>query len=279
MNFLIVSKFNKNKKFKELNSLLTILNKNKHYSNVIYFDEIEKFYNELSKNNKKYDMLISLGGDGTILKSARIARKLKMPILGINVGTIGFLTSINGIKNLKYYIERIEKKDYLFEERSMLKIDVLRKNEIIFSTCAVNEATITTSNLIKMGKYELYLGNENQMFNEYRADGLIVSSPTGSTGHSMSAGGPIVAPDVACFIITAICPHSFNQRSIIINDKKLVLVKIKNDNQIVDIDGRVENELIKNDIVKISKLNEKIKYITFEDNHFINNIKNKIRSI
>ena len=279
MKLLIIKK--SKIKATDLNKFTNILKSSKCEFDIVDYSEVEDFYNLIHKKNFKsdYDILVSFGGDGTILKAARVARKLDIPILGINVGTIGFLTSINSIKQLKEYFGRVLNNDYIYEDRYMLCIEVYRNGKSIFKSYAVNEATFTSYNLRKMGKYDVRIGSPENEFNEYRADGLIVSSPTGSTAHSLSAGGPIVEPSVNCFILTAICPHAFNERSIVISDKKNVYIKILNDGQLVDVDGRIETSLNVNDIVKVSKLKKAIKYIVFDNNNFLNNIKSKIRNI
>lgn len=265
----------------DLKKLLISLDKKNVKYELVEYNTVDEFYNDIHKKDfvNTYNILISLGGDGTILKSARVARKLNIPILGINVGTLGFLTSINDLKNIDTYVDLLIKKKYNLEERSMLNVEVFRESDNIFLSYAVNEATITTQNLRKIGKYNVSIGSIENVFNEYRADGLIIASPTGSTAHSLSAGGPIVAPDVNCFIISAICPHAFNQRSIVVNGDSDIYVSILNEEQIVDIDGRVTCDLMKDDVVKISKLKKTVKYIVFNDNNFLNNIKNKIKSI
>lgn len=281
MKALVVVKNQIDKNKGDLQSLVKELEKRKISFYLINYDEVDNFYNKIHEKSFKntFDILISFGGDGTILKSARIARKLDIPVFGVNVGTLGFLTSINDVKDIGKALDRIKKGDYLFEKREMLNVEVYRSNRKIFKAYAVNEATITTSNLCKMGKYNVYIGSNKDLFNEYRADGLIVASPTGSTAHSLSAGGPIVAPDVNCFILTAICPHAFNQRSVVICNKETISVEVKANSQIIDIDGRVEISLCMNDIVKIKKLNKIVKYIVFENNHFLTNIKSKIKRI
>ena len=255
----------------DLIKLSSVLKSKKCDFDVVDYNDVEEFYSVIHKKGfkNKYDILVSFGGDGTILKAARVARKLDIPILGINVGTIGFLTSINNMKQLKIYFEKFLNNDFIYENRYMLCIDVYRNEELIFTSYAVNEATITSYNLRKIGKYDVRIGDVNDEFNEYRADGLIISSPTGSTAHSLSAGGPIVEPSVNCFILTAICPHAFNERSIIVSDKKDVFIKILNDGQLVDVDGRIETKLNIDDIVKISKLKKPIRYIVFNKNNFL----------
>lgn len=281
MNILVVTKNNISKGKVTVKSLKSLLDKKKINHQIITFDEVEDFYNKIHEKNFKnnFDLLLSFGGDGTILKSARIARKLDIPILGVNAGTIGFLTSVNDFKDLGIAIDRIKKKDYLFEERSMIEAKVIRDEEEVFKAYAVNEATLMTSSLSKIGKYKMFIGEERSLFTELNADGVIVATPTGSTAHSLSAGGPIVSPSVNCLIITPLYPHTLNQRSFVINDNKELCISIMANKQVVDIDGRVSFELKKEDKVVIKRLKKTIKYIVFKNNNFLNTIKDKIKAL
>lgn len=281
MNILVVAKNNISKGKATVKSLKALLDKKRVKHQIITFNEVEEFYNEIHDKNFKnnFDLLLSFGGDGTILKSARIARKLDIPILGVNAGTIGFLTSVNDFKELDAAIDKIKNKNYLFEERSMIEVRVLRKGEEVFKAYAVNEATFMTSSLSKMGKYKILIGEERSLFTELNADGVIVATPTGSTAHSLSAGGPIVSPSVNCLIITPLYPHTLNQRSFVINDHKELSINIMANTQEVDIDGRISFELNKEDEVVIKRLKKTIKYIVFKNNNFLNTIKDKIRAL
>lgn len=281
MNILVVTKNNISKGKVTVKTLKSLLEKKKINYQIITFDEVEDFYNEIHDKNFKnnFDLLLSFGGDGTILKSARIARKLDIPILGVNAGTIGFLTSVNDFKDLGIAIDRIKKKDYLFEERSMTEAKVIRAEEEVFKAYAVNEATLMTSSLSKIGKYKMFIGEERSLFTELNADGVIVATPTGSTAHSLSAGGPIVSPSVNCLIITPLYPHTLNQRSFVINDNKELCISILANKQVVDIDGRVSFELEKDDEVVVKRLKKTIKYIVFKNNNFLNTIKDKIKAL
>ncbi len=281
MNILVVTKNNISKGKVTVKSLKSLLDKKKINYQIITFDEVEEFYDEIHDKNFKnsFDLLLSFGGDGTILKSARIARKLDIPILGVNAGTIGFLTSVNDFEGLEIAIDRIKKKDYLFEERSMIEAKVIRDEEEVFKAYAVNEATLMTSSLSKIGKYKMFIGEEKSLFTELNADGVIVATPTGSTAHSLSAGGPIVSPSVNCLIITPLYPHTLNQRSFVINDNKELRISVMSNRQVVDIDGRVNFELEKEDEVVIKRLKKTIKYIVFKNNNFLNTIKDKIKAL
>ena len=281
MKVLVVVKDNIDKKKAKLGMLLKILDKKKINYEMIHFNEVEDFYKTI--HSKKYvndfDILLSYGGDGTILKSARIARKLDIPILGINAGTVGFLTVINDLNKIEYAIDKLKNKDYDLIERSMLDVRVYRKNKIVFNSYAVNEATITTINISKISKFILYIGKENNVFTELSADGVIIATPTGSTAHSFSAGGPIVTYDVNCFIITPICPFTLNQRSYVVNSKKDVTVEVLNEGQFVDIDGRINFDLSIGDRIVVKELKKKTKYVIFESDSFFTNIRNKIKAL
>ena len=258
-----------------------MLAKKKVSYQVVEFDDVDEFYNKIhdKKFKNDFELLLSFGGDGTILKSARVARKLDIPIFGVNVGNVGFLTTISDFSELDSAIDKIKKKNYIYEERSMIDVEVIRDDEVAFKSYAVNEATFTTSNLCKIGKYKILIGEEKSLFTELNADGVIVATPTGSTAHSLSAGGPIVTPNVNCFLITPLYPHTINQRSFVVGDNKELYVEILVDNQIVDIDGRINFKLTKGDIVLVKKLNKTIKYIVFKKNNFLNNIKEKIKAL
>lgn len=279
MKSLIIKKEKTEKN--KLIKLTNALTKRKIKYDILDYSNVDEFYSEIHKDSYKntYDLLISYGGDGTILKSARVARKLNIPILGVNVGTLGFLTSIHDISRLDNYIDKILHKDYYVDKRFMLEVKVYRDMKKVFMSYAVNETTITPISYRKMGRYYLHINNTKSIFNEYRSDGLIIASPTGSTAHSLSAGGPIVEPTVNCFIVTAVCPHAFNQRSIIICDDKKIYVTIVNENQVIDVDGRIDMNLYKGDIVEVSKLKKPILYITFDEHDYLSNVKNKIKNM
>ena len=279
MKVMIVKKnaVGKNK----LDILTRILSYEKISYDIIDYNMVDKFYNEIHGKDFKntYNLLISFGGDGTILKAARIARKLSIPILGINVGTLGFLTTINSLHNIDKYIKMLIEKKYCIDKRYMISAEVKRADKLVFKSYAVNEITFLSKSLRKMGRYELAIDDIDNIYNEYRADGLIVSTPTGSTAHSLSAGGPIVEPMVDCMIINAICPHAFNQRSIVISGSRKLYIKVINEDQLIDVDGRICENLMKDDIVEVMRLKKPVDYITFDKNNFLNNIKSKISNI
>lgn len=274
MKVLIVKNLTFKNCSKIVKSFTSVLKNNK-----IGFNEIDvEFLNDINNYKSvktKYDIIVTFGGDGTIISVTKLANYLNTPIMGINLGHIGFLTSITEKDNFKEIVCNLKNKKYFIEKRSLLKGDIYRNDKLLYTSISLNDITLASSLYSKMGKYDLYL--DDYLFNEYRSDGLIVSSVTGATGHTLSAGGPIVSPKVPAFIITAICPHALNQRSLVVSDNTMIKITIKNNGQICDYDGREQYELLYNDSVVIKKYNKQISFINFDKNFLYNSIKNKIR--
>ncbi|NOZ94344.1 MAG: NAD(+) kinase, partial [Acidobacteria bacterium] len=186
--------------------------------------EIEDYLEErgvrcLYENMKKTDLVISLGGDGTLLKAADFIRGRKIPLLGVNIGTVGFLTEVTS-ENWPEYLDRVLEGDYRILERTKLSVWV--EGEEVGE--ALNEAVVMTSTPVRMLWYQIQV--DGQVAQEVRADGVIVSTPTGSTAYSMSVGGPIVSPSVRAFIITFISPFKLTSRPLVIPDSSEVRVKV-----------------------------------------------------
>ena len=274
MNFLII----KNLTFKKCNTIVkkfvNVLNKNS-----IKYKEVSVEWLNDDSNFKflkgKYDLIVTFGGDGTIISATQIAHLLNTPIMGINLGHIGFLTSITEKDDFYNIVKMLKNKQYYVDKRNLIKGEIYRDNKKIYDSISLNDITIASNLYCKMGKYSLYL--DDYLFNEYRSDGLIVSTVTGATGHTLSAGGPIVSLKVPAFVITAICPHALNQRSLVVSNNTKIEVVIKKDGQICDYDGRRQVELFTNDRIKIKKYNKFITFINFDKNFLYNSIKNKIK--
>src|SRR5580704_13998552 len=169
------------------------------------------------------DLLLVLGGDGTILAAAREAAYHGIPILPINMGSLGFLTSFT-VEELYPALEVTLAGRYSVSERVMLKVNLERDGKIIETQRVLNEATVNKGTLARMIDVELRI--DSDFVCRYRADGLIVATPTGSTGYSMSAGGPIVHPTVESFVITPICPHTLSDRPVVVRDSSSIEIKL-----------------------------------------------------
>lgn len=199
----------------------------------------EKLPNALSfcadnmQNN--IDLAIVIGGDGTFLKASRFYAPFNIPILGFNVGRLGYLAQAKP-DEIDFVIEKLKNNDFSFENRLMLKAD---------NNTALNDVVIKGVNCARSSTMELFINNKKLC--SYVADGLIISTPTGSTAYSLSAGGPVVSPDIDCFLIIPICPHTLNMRPIVIPANEKITIKNENEKLNVSFDGQVdivvENEI------------------------------------
>ena len=169
------------------------------------------------------DCLIVLGGDGTVLQAARETKKLHIPIIGVNLGTLGYMTEIEPA-NLKESLDRLIAGDYEQESRMMLNGKAYLSDGRTEEGWALNDIVITRSGSLQIIQFNIYVNG--QFLNDYKADGMIVTTPTGSTGYNLSAGGPLVEPRAKLIVLTPICPHSLNQRSIILSPEDVIEIEI-----------------------------------------------------
>lgn len=167
------------------------------------------------------DMVVVLGGDGTILRAARMAGPKGTPILGVHLGKYGFITEIHP-PDVKSALERVLEGDYRISERLMLSVDLIRNKETVFSASALNDVVVSKGPFARLLNLRTFV--DERLIAVYAADGIIVSSPTGSTAYSLSAGGPVVNPNVKVMIITPICPHTLNARSLVVPDNETVQI-------------------------------------------------------
>ncbi len=230
--------------------------------------------------SSEIDALVSVGGDGTFLRAARYSFKRQTPIMGINVGKLGFMAEIE-IKNRFKALDNLLSGSYNIEERMLLELEIIRGSSVLSGKpepfIALNEFTITRNIMGKIVDLELIV-NDFPVIN-YRADELIISTPTGSTAYSLSAGGPIVEPMNESIIITPLCAHSLFTRSMVISPKNKLDIKLKtkNKNDSLNIDGvKTDIALESNDILRIFKSGLRLKLITFNNNLFFRVFKAKL---
>jgi NAD+ kinase len=198
------------------------------------------------------NILIVLGGDGTILEAARRAASRATPILGINLGRLGYMAELE-MSELDQ-LSRLFTGEYELDERSMLRVELYAGNELRSFCYALNDAVISNGSIPRMIDLELTEGGNP--VTTYRADGLIVSTPTGSTAYSMSAGGAIVDPRAPCFCVTPICPHSFIARPLVFSDQSVLEIRnvcTREKMLYLTVDGRMNFELYRNQVVRITK--------------------------
>ena len=169
------------------------------------------------------DCMIVLGGDGTVLQAARETKKLHIPIIGVNLGTLGYMKEIEPA-NLKESLDRLIAGDYEQESRMMLNGKAYLSDGRTEEGWALNDIVITRSGSLQIIQFNIYVNG--QFLNDYKADGMIITTPTGSTGYNLSAGGPLVEPRAKLIVLTPICPHSLNQRSIILSPEDVIEIEI-----------------------------------------------------
>ena len=204
-------------------------------------------YDELFEN---IDIAVVIGGDGTLLAVAPDCAKNKVPALGINLGTVGFLTEVE-LSDIETALHKVISGEYSTEKRMLIKV---RVNDEETSYHALNDVVISKHDGVQIINIDLYTAGEH--FNHYRADGLIISTPTGSTGYSISAGGPVVDPNMQLYIATPICAHMLSARSTILSPDKELVLKLGKENQggaTITTDGLLQREISVNDKVVISR--------------------------
>lgn len=223
----------------------------------------------------KSDVIIVFGGDGTLMSVARLVGSRAVPILGVNLGGLGFITEL-GRDELCDNIDMIFAEECCFEERIMLLADVYRGRKKIAQQNALNDIVLNKSALARM--FELDLDIDGQYVSSFRADGLIISTPTGSTAHSLSAGGPILYPTLETFLITPICPHTLTSRPIVLPDTFEAEIRIKSGEGVyLTLDGQVGVPLQINDRVKIRKAGYKTKFLTLHDRDYFKVLRTKLK--
>lgn len=235
----------------------------------------EKIINELSLLDN-CECLISLGGDGTFLRAAREVYKYSIPLLGINLGSLGFLTEVEK-DSISEAVDCLINDNYHIEQRIMFDVDVIRDGKIIFSDRALNDVVVARGALSRILHLETYISG--QYVDTFPGDGIIVSTPTGSTAYSLSAGGPIVEPDTDLIIVTPICSHILYSRSFVTKGDREVGINITNNYThkcMVTADGQQGCEVSGGDKIKVRMSKYQVKIITIKKRDFFNVLRQKI---
>lgn len=239
---------------------------------------IEKEYNQFqtfTELDDSFDLFVSVGGDGTILKAVNYIRNLDIPVVGINTGRLGFLATVHK-EEIRGTITRILRNDFTLSERSVLCIRTEPEDkEICQNNFALNEIAVSRKNTTSMITIETWLDDE--YLTAYWADGLIISTPTGSTGYSLSCGGPVITPATKALAITPIAPHNLNARPLIIRDNTKIVLKVsgRENAYLVSMDSRIAS-LKNNTTVTIEKAPFKIKMVEFAEDTFLRTLRKKL---
>lgn len=223
------------------------------------------------------DVLLVLGGDGTILQRAAQCAKKHIPVLGINLGRIGFMSEVE-TDDVEYSLERLLADNYTTEERMMMKVEIKRGGEILGSCHALNDIVVSKSAGERLIGIELY--TDELLVNRYIADGLIIATPTGSTGYSISAGGPVVDPRMSLYVATPICAHMLSVRSAVLPSEKKIVIRLDgtypNCSAVVSADGDVQCSLKGSDEVVITQSEYKFELIKIGSPSFYDTVLKKL---
>ena len=223
----------------------------------------------------KLDLLIVLGGDGTLLGVARdINGKYDVPILGVNIGNLGFLSSIE-IQDFSEALKKIKNGQYIIQNRILLECTMLNQDDNDKGK-ALNDVVIARGTLSRMAKFEVFI--DNKLYYRFKGDGLIVSTPTGSTGYSFSAGGPFIYQDVDVIILTPICPHTRGMQPIVLKSSSEILIKAENYNGEIYLtfDGQEAKQINDNTSIIIKKAKQIAKILLFDNYDYFNVLRQKI---
>lgn len=230
----------------------------------------------LEEITEECEFLVVLGGDGTILRTANIIMPMIIPILGVNLGRLGFLTSIE-MENIDIYLEKsLNPDNYTIENRIMFDVEVLNDNEVVYKDVSLNDVVFSRNYLEGMIGFTLKVSDVK--VDEFFADGFIISTPTGSTAYSLSAGGPILTPEMDVILLTPICPHTLYARPIVVQGNEEISVDLNSVGRksIVTVDGQRHYKLSNTSSVKVKKSSVRTKTIRFKDRLFFTVLGEKI---
>lgn len=223
------------------------------------------------------DLVIVLGGDGTVLRTARSLKSFRTLVFGINLGTLGFLSEIHPDYNkITATLDKIFAGEFTIDKRLMLEAEVIRKQKVMAKFHALNEFTIGVDGIARL--ITLHTTVDQRKLASYQADGLIIATPTGSTGYSLSAGGPIVYPTLPAMILTPINPHSFTQKPIVIPDTKQIMVEVESRQEKANLtlDGQKSYVLEQGDLIRVKKFKETFKFIRLPGENYFRTIRKKL---
>ncbi len=283
MKVAIYSQYNKKKTQKSFDLLIDVLLQKK----VSIFIEAQFLINlsaDIQNNaliqsfkilDKSFDFLVSIGGDGTILRATTYVGDLNIPIVGINTGRLGFLATIQ-YDEIEEAIKKILKNDYSISERTLLSVSTSKKNkDLEICNFALNEITVSRKNTTSMITVETQLNDE--YLTSYWSDGLIVSTPTGSTGYSLSCGGPVITPDTTSFVLTPIAPHNLSARPLVIEDSTIITLSVngREKEHLMSLDSRIAT-VSKNTTITIKKAAFTIKMIVLKNETFLDTLRKKL---
>ncbi len=238
---------------------------------------VEKSYDTFTAKqglDKSFDLLVSIGGDGTILRAITLVRDSGVPILGINAGRLGFLATVHK-DDIESFLRFIIDRKYLISQRTLISLESDPPVDELAINFALNEISVSRKETTSMITIETYLNDE--LLTSYWADGLIVATPTGSTGYSLSCGGPILMPAVSSFVITPIAPHNLNARPLVIPDDTVIKMKVsgRENEYLVSLDSRTAI-VLNESVITVRKNPFSINMVEIPDQTFLKTLRSKL---
>lgn len=223
------------------------------------------------------DCVITLGGDGTFIQAARDLAGRQMPIIGINMGTLGYLTQMGRDGNVTEMLDSLIADEYRIQKRMMLRGRAYHGGQLIAEDIALNDIVLTRKGALRVLKFRLFVDGE--LLNEYSADGMIVATPTGSTAYNLSAGGPIAQPDGQLILLTPVCPHTLTSRSIVLGPENKIRIEILGDEpagQTAVFDGNTRVDLGGGDAIEVEKSELMTRVVRLDQQSFLEILKHKM---
>lgn len=286
MKIAIYGQYYKEEILKYLKKIFQILEENnieviieeEFYKTIIKQNKLDKNYKTYTSYkdlDSTYDMFFTVGGDGTFLRAITYVRDSNIPVLGINMGRLGFLANVQKEK-IEEAVEAILKKEYTIKERTLLQVSTeAGKEEFKDLNIALNEVTVVRKDSTAMITVETLLDDE--FLTSYWADGLIVSTPTGSTGYSLSCGGPVITPAAKNLVLTPIAPHNLNARPLVIPDETKIKLKVigREKHALLSLDSRITT-IPNNTTISIEKAPYTIKIVQLNKQTFLKTLRNKL---
>jgi NAD+ kinase len=225
---------------------------------------------------RKPGFVVVLGGDGTMLAAARAVAAAGIPILGVNLGSLGFLTEVP-LDELYPTLEAVDRNRCAVDTRTMVACELVRKDKRIASYHAMNDAVVSKNSLARIAEYDVFIDQE--FVSNYKADGIIVATPTGSTAYSLAAGGPIVLPDADALVVTPVSPHALTNRPLVVRDASVISIVIKagKEETFLSIDGQVGTRLLDGDTVVCRKSKHVVRLLRLGERTFFDVLRTKLK--
>jgi NAD+ kinase len=232
-----------------------------------YSDKQEETIPRAQMSSRSLDLVVVLGGDGTLLSAARSTAPVDVPLLGVNLGSLGFLTEVP-LATLFPMLDRIAQGSAAIEQRALMQVDLLCGEEVCGSYQVFNDAVVNKTARARLNQYELFV--DKKFVSSYLADGMIVATPTGSTAYSLSAGGPVLMPTVKAFVITPVSPHSLTHRPLIVPDSSMVEVFLRTAGEVayLSLDGQPGLDLRDGDRVRCRRSEHQVSLFRTEHDFF-----------